>query len=106
MLCLGNENSFIPNLVLRPEYRTLFDYQGFILQGLHRMGLFVMFDLAKHTDLLLGPLPPLNCDNEGRIKLKHYVVNNTHSDPLQKLYTSKYVVLSAEHAQNCLSTLK
>ena len=50
-------NSFIPKPVLRPEYGTLFEHQGFHMPGLHRMYLSVMLDFLKQTNLLLDMLP-------------------------------------------------
>ena len=35
------ENDFMPKPVLWQEYRTLFEYQVFFIQWLHRMHLFI-----------------------------------------------------------------
>ena len=58
-------NSFIPKPVLRPEYRTLFQYPGFLWQDLYCIYLFYSFAIAKNIDLHLDPLLPADCGTVG-----------------------------------------
>ena len=48
------ESSFIPKSVLRPKYGNLSKNQGFLMQGLHRMYLFVTLEFVKEM------IPPLH----------------------------------------------
>ena len=44
------------------------------------MYLFVVLDIPKELNMFLDLPPPPVCDNHGRIKSNHLVVNNTLSD--------------------------
>ena len=48
------------------------------------MYIFVVLELLKESDLLLGPLPPPDFDNQETIKLNHNVLKITQSDQLQE----------------------
>ena len=47
----GKMFEFKPKHVFRPEYGTLFEHHGFLLQNLQRKYLFVAVDLPKMTDI-------------------------------------------------------
>ena len=54
---------FIPKLVAQPEYGTVYQHQGMVLQNLHRCYLHIVIRLAKLKDLQQKiPMFP-NCDN-------------------------------------------
>ena len=63
-------------MVLRLEYGTLLEHQGFLMQGLHMVYLFVFLQLPKKSD---PPTPPDFDIGQGSI------VNNMHSDHLQEV---------------------
>ena len=56
---------FIPKLVARPEYGTVYQYQGMLLQNLHRCYLYIVIRLPKLKDLEQKILTFPNCDNYG-----------------------------------------
>ena len=56
---------FIPKLVVQPEYGTVYQHQGMLLQNLYRHYLYIVIRLPKHKDLDQKiPMFP-NCDNYG-----------------------------------------
>ena len=56
-------NLFMPKQGLRQECATLFEHQGFYMQGLHSMYLSVILELPKESDLPLDPPSPPDCDH-------------------------------------------
>ena len=56
---------FIPKLIARPEYRTVYQHQGMLLQNLHRRYLYIVIQLPhlKDPDQKTSSFP--NCDNYG-----------------------------------------
>ena len=42
---------FIPNLIARPEYRTIYQHQGMLLQNLHCRYLYIVIQLPHLKDL-------------------------------------------------------
>ena len=56
---------FIPKLIARPEYRTVYQHQGMLLQNLHHRYLYIVIRLPHLKDL--GQKIPSfpNCDNYG-----------------------------------------
>ena len=56
---------FIPKLIARPEYRTVYQHQGMLLQNLHRRYLYIVIRLPhlKDLDQKIPSFP--NCDNYG-----------------------------------------
>ena len=57
---------FIPKLVARPEYGTVYQHQGMLSQNLHRHYLYMVIRLPKLKDLEQKiPMFP-NCDNYGK----------------------------------------
>ena len=42
---------FIPKLIARPEYRTVYQHQGMLLQNLHRRYLYIVIQLPHLKDL-------------------------------------------------------
>ena len=54
---------FIPKLVARPEYGTVYQHQGMLLQKLNRCYLYIIIRLLKLKDLELKILTFPNCDN-------------------------------------------
>ena len=56
---------FIPKLIARPEYGTVYQHQGMLLQNLHRRYLFIIIRLPhlKDLDQKIPSFP--NCDNYG-----------------------------------------
>ena len=56
---------FIPKLIARPEYGTVYQHQGMLLQNLHRRYLYIVIQLAhlKDLDQKIPSFP--NCDNYG-----------------------------------------
>ena len=57
-------NLFIPKPVWRPKYSTFFEDQGFFMQGLQRIYLFVALEIPKELDLLLALLcTQTHCNN-------------------------------------------
>ena len=55
------EHSFISKPVLRPEYGNLLGHQGYLMQGLSLIYLFVALELAKEKFWH----PQSNCNNWG-----------------------------------------
>ena len=58
-------NGFIPKLVAQPEYGTVYQHQGMLLQNLHRCYLYIVIRLPKLKDLEQRIPIFLNCDNYG-----------------------------------------
>ena len=56
---------FIPKLVARPEYGTLYQHKGMLLQNLHRRYLYIVNKLPHLSDLEQRIPSFLNCDNYG-----------------------------------------
>ena len=56
---------FIPKLVAQPEYGTVYQHQGMLLQNLHRCYLYFVIRLPKLKDLEQRILTFPNCDNYG-----------------------------------------
>ena len=56
---------FIPKPVAQPEYGTVYQHQGILLQNLHRHCLYIVIRLPKLKDLdqKIPTFP--NCDNHG-----------------------------------------
>ena len=56
---------FIPKLIAQPEYGTVYQHQGMLLQNLYRSYLYIVIRLPKFTDLdqKIPTFP--NCDNYG-----------------------------------------
>ena len=56
---------FIPKLIARPEYGTVYQYQGMLLQNLHHRYLYIEIRLPhlKDLDQKIPSFP--NCDNYG-----------------------------------------
>ena len=78
ILMTWNINISIPKPILRPEYEALFEYHSYLIQGLHRIYLFVALKLLKEYNLILDPPSPWDCYSWGRHKISHYMVNKTH----------------------------
>ena len=53
-----NTKSGTTLMSLTLEYESLFEHQGFLMQGLHGMYIFVALELRKESDLLLDPPAP------------------------------------------------
>ena len=56
---------FIPKPVDQPEYGTVYQHQGMLLQNLHRHYLYTVIRLPKLEDLEQEILTFPNCDNYG-----------------------------------------
>ena len=56
---------FIPKPVARPEYGTVYQHQGMLLQNLNRCYLYIVIRLLKLKDLEQKILTFPNCDNYG-----------------------------------------
>ena len=56
---------FIPKLVAQPEYGTVYQHQGMLLQNLHRHYLYIVIRLPKLKDLKQQIPTFPNCDNYG-----------------------------------------
>ena len=56
---------FIPKQIARPEYRTVYQHQGMLLQNLHHRYLYIVIQLPQLKDLdqKIPSFP--NCDNYG-----------------------------------------
>ena len=54
---------FIPKLVAQPEYGTVYQHQGILLQNLYRCYLYIVITLPKLKDPDQKILPFPNCDN-------------------------------------------
>ena len=62
---LKYENSFMPKWVLRPEYGTLFEYEGYLMQGLQKVFCSVWF--SKANGFTTGPVDQLPPTNRGNV---------------------------------------
>ena len=62
---------FIPKLITRPEYGTVYQHQGMLLQNLHRKYLHIVIRLPhlKDLDQKIPSFP--NCDNYGMCRLSN-----------------------------------
>ena len=58
---------FISKPVARPEYGTIYQHKGMILQNLHRRYLYITIKLPHLSDLEQRILDFLNCDNYGSL---------------------------------------
>ena len=56
---------FIPKPIARPEYRTVYQHQGMLLQNLHCRYLYIVIQLPHLKDLDQKILSFPNCDNYG-----------------------------------------
>ena len=54
---------FIPKPVVRPEYGTIYQHKGMLLQNLHRTYLYIVIRLPHLKDLEKTILNLPNCDN-------------------------------------------
>ena len=66
---------FISKPVARPEYGTIYQHKGMLLQNLHRRYLYILIKLLHLLDLEQRIPNFLNCDNYGSL-------NNGNPDPL------------------------
>ena len=58
---------FISKPVARPEYRTIYQHKGMLLQNLHRRYLYILIKLPHLLDLEQQIPSFLNCDNYGSL---------------------------------------
>ena len=58
---------FISKPVARPEYRTIYQYKGMLLQNLHRRYLYIIIRLPHLSDLEQRIPNFPNCDNYGSL---------------------------------------
>ena len=58
---------FIPKLVARPEYRTIYQHKGMLLQNLHHRYLYILIKLPNLLDLEQRMPNFPNCDNYGAL---------------------------------------
>ena len=56
---------FIPKLIARPEYGTVYQHQGMLLQNLHYRYLYIVIQLPHLKDLDQKIPSFLNCNNYG-----------------------------------------
>ena len=56
---------FIPKLIAQPEYGTVYQHQGMLLQNLNRCYLYIVIRLPKLKDIEQKIPTFLNCDNYG-----------------------------------------
>ena len=56
---------FIPKPVAQPQYGTVYQHQGMLLQNLHRRYLYIVIRLPKLKDLEQKIPTFPNCDNYG-----------------------------------------
>ena len=58
---------FISKLVARPEYRTIYQHKGMLLQNLHHRYLYIIIKLPHLSDLEQRIPDFTNCDNYGSL---------------------------------------
>ena len=58
---------FISKLVARPEYGTIYQHKGMLLQNLHRRYLYIIIELPHLSDLQQKTPDFPNCDNYGSL---------------------------------------
>ena len=58
---------FISKLVARPEYGTIYQHKGMLLQNLHRRYLYITIKLPHLSDLEQRIPDFSNCDNYGSL---------------------------------------
>ena len=58
---------FIPKPVARPEYGTIYQHKGMLLQNLHRRYLYILIKLPNLLDLEQRTPSFPNCDNYGAL---------------------------------------
>ena len=58
---------FISKLVARPEYGTIYQHKGMLLQNLHHRYLYIVIKLPHLSDLEHRILNFLNCNNYGSL---------------------------------------
>ena len=58
---------FIPKPVARPEYRTIYQHKGMLLQNLHCRYLYILIKLPNLLDLKKRTPSYPNCDNYGTL---------------------------------------
>ena len=70
----------MPKLVALPEYGTVYQHQGMLLQNLHRRYLYTVIRLPilKHLDQKIQTFP--NCDNDG---IHRSLNSNPNSDDVK-----------------------
>ena len=66
---------FISKLVARPEYGTIYQHKGMLLQNLHHRYLYIIIKLPHLSDLEQRIPNFLNCDNYGSL-------HTSNPDPL------------------------
>ena len=93
---------FIFKLVARPEYRTIYQHKGMLLQNLHHRYLYIIIKLPHLSDLEQRIPDFLNCDNYGSLhasnpdpllddtpannnELHHFICNNFKIDYFQEM---------------------
>ena len=58
---------FIPKPVARPEYGTIYQHKGMLLQNLHHRYFYILIKLSNFLDLEQRTLSFPNCDNYGAL---------------------------------------
>ena len=93
---------FISKPVARPEYRTIYQHKGMLLQNLHHRYLYIIIKLPHLSDLEQRIPDFLNCDNYGSLhasnpdpllddtptndnELHHVICNNFKIDYFQEM---------------------
>ena len=62
---------FISKPVARPEYGTIYQHKGMLLQNLHRRYLYIIIKLPQLSDLEQRIQDFLNCDNYGSLHISN-----------------------------------
>ena len=81
---------FISQLVASPEYRTIYQHKGMLLQNLHRRYLYITIKLPHLSDLEQRIPNFLNCDNYGL----YIPVIQTHCWMIHQRMITNYIRLS------------
>ena len=92
---------FIPKLIAHPEYGTVYQHQGMLLQNLHRRYLYIVIRLPylKDLDQKIPSFP--NCDNCRicRASNPNPLNNDTRTND-NELHQQLYVLYFASREQN------
>ena len=85
---------FISKLVARPEYGTIYQHKGMLLQNLHHRYLYIVIKLPHLSDLEQRIPSFLNCDNYGSLLASNpdSLLNDTPK--IITNYTRLFVILS------------
>ena len=96
----GRSTGFIPKLIARPEYGTVYQHQGMLLQNLHHRYLYIVIQLPHLKDLDQKIPSFSNCDNYGIHRASnHNPLNDDTKTNDNELHQQLCITLKIDYLQ-------